>query len=573
MVKIAKEVVKVNGYDKVIKIINKRSTELTVGLGCDIPCKANVLVSEVFDSELIGEGAIETFTHAKKHLLTEDALIIPSKATVYVRLMESPFLFQSQSIDTNQFPHELNIKTPGDWKHCPGPASLWDLHLEEIKDKCTILSDPVAVGEFDFSDPNLPKKRVFPFVSVTPTHTGVLHSIAVYWSISMPQGVELSMSPWQQDHQWRDHWLPCVQILSDPININKGETVNIQLVNDEFTLWAVIENNINFSPHSPPLCSCGLHMSFSRGRLRMINDKERNERINQSLGELLVGKSTVLCVGDGSFLPLFCASYKSVKKIFSVETNHHSFSTMEQIISCSSLSDSISLLSVDPNDITPTHLIGHSIDILLAEPFFVSMTLPWHSLYFWYVRTALDPLLSTDCTITPGSAHLMGIAVKFENLHLLKHSLGKVEEFYLTPYDDAVMESIPDINKSLPPEDYSLWEYPSYPLSGVQTLMKFDFTSPVPKDTILREKGSWSLTTPTSCHGIVLWMEYSTGWTPVLLDEPIFGHKLNWSSNQNQGVCFFVKEDYEGEGSVGVAYNISMNTGTGDLGMEFELIF
>uniref|UniRef100_A0A1X7T7D2 Methyltransferase domain-containing protein n=1 Tax=Amphimedon queenslandica TaxID=400682 RepID=A0A1X7T7D2_AMPQE len=33
MVKIAKEVVKVNGYDKVIKIINKRSTELTVGLG------------------------------------------------------------------------------------------------------------------------------------------------------------------------------------------------------------------------------------------------------------------------------------------------------------------------------------------------------------------------------------------------------------------------------------------------------------------------------------------------------------------------------------------------------------
>lgn len=53
------------------------------------------------------------------------------------------------------------------------------------------------------------------------------------------------------------------------------------------------------------------------------------------------------------------------------------------------------------------------------------------------------------------------------------------------------MESIPDINKSLPPEDYSLWEYPSYPLSGVQTLMKFDFTSPVPKDTILREKGRY----------------------------------------------------------------------------------
>ena len=84
---------------------------------------------------------------------------------------------------------------------------------------------------------------------------------------------------------------------------------------------------------------------------------------------------------------------------------------------------------------------------------------------------------------------------------------------------------------------------------------------------------SWLLTTPTSCHGIVLWMEYSTGWTPVLLDEPVFGNKLNWSSNQNQGVCFFVREDKEGVWPVGVAYDVSMNTGTGDLGMDFELIF
>ena len=33
MVRIAKDVAKVNGYDKIIKIINKRSTELTVGPG------------------------------------------------------------------------------------------------------------------------------------------------------------------------------------------------------------------------------------------------------------------------------------------------------------------------------------------------------------------------------------------------------------------------------------------------------------------------------------------------------------------------------------------------------------
>ena len=34
-----------------------------------IPCKADVIVTEIFDSELIGEGILPTVRHAVKHLL------------------------------------------------------------------------------------------------------------------------------------------------------------------------------------------------------------------------------------------------------------------------------------------------------------------------------------------------------------------------------------------------------------------------------------------------------------------------------------------------------------------------
>ena len=34
-----------------------------------MPIRANIMVSEVFDTELIGEGAIATFAHAHSHLL------------------------------------------------------------------------------------------------------------------------------------------------------------------------------------------------------------------------------------------------------------------------------------------------------------------------------------------------------------------------------------------------------------------------------------------------------------------------------------------------------------------------
>ena len=37
--------------------------------GGDLEQRANILVTEVFDTELIGEGAIGTFHHAHEHLL------------------------------------------------------------------------------------------------------------------------------------------------------------------------------------------------------------------------------------------------------------------------------------------------------------------------------------------------------------------------------------------------------------------------------------------------------------------------------------------------------------------------
>ena len=50
-----------------ITLIRKRSTDMCVP--SDMPHRANILITEVFDTELIGEGAIATFRHALEHLL------------------------------------------------------------------------------------------------------------------------------------------------------------------------------------------------------------------------------------------------------------------------------------------------------------------------------------------------------------------------------------------------------------------------------------------------------------------------------------------------------------------------
>ena len=71
--KIAKAVIAQNGFSDVIRVVAKRSTEMTEA---DMAGgrRANILVTEVFDTELIGEGALLTYSHAHKNLLQVSSL-------------------------------------------------------------------------------------------------------------------------------------------------------------------------------------------------------------------------------------------------------------------------------------------------------------------------------------------------------------------------------------------------------------------------------------------------------------------------------------------------------------------
>ena len=48
--------------------------------------------------------------------------------------------------------------------------------------------------------------------------------------------------------------------------------------------------------------------------------------------------------------------------------------------------------------------------MIVGEPYFSSTLLPWHSLYFWYVRTYVNHLLNDQPKIIPYKAHLQAIA-------------------------------------------------------------------------------------------------------------------------------------------------------------------
>ena len=78
-----------NGCGERVRVLLKRSSELSCGHGgADLPERADVLVFEVLDSELLGEGVLPTLRDAKQRLLQPGAAVIPARATVFAALVE-----------------------------------------------------------------------------------------------------------------------------------------------------------------------------------------------------------------------------------------------------------------------------------------------------------------------------------------------------------------------------------------------------------------------------------------------------------------------------------------------------
>ena len=77
-------------------MINKLSTE--VKLGVDIPRRADLLVSEILGTLMLGESALSFVADCRERLLVPEAIIIPAAGCQYISLVESADLASITSV-------------------------------------------------------------------------------------------------------------------------------------------------------------------------------------------------------------------------------------------------------------------------------------------------------------------------------------------------------------------------------------------------------------------------------------------------------------------------------------------
>ena len=219
LAEVARQVVDAHGFSDVISVIGKPSTLLEIGRDLDGP--VDVLISEIVDCGLIGEGLLPSIRHARTSLLKPGGVMLPSTARLRGRLVSSDEVLRLNQVTTaDGFDVSLMnaFSTRG---HLPVRLNTWPHRF---------VSEAVPVLEFDLARDTLePGERA---VDLTASADGEAHALVVWFELDMGSGITLCNPPENTRSHWMQAWVP----FEKPIPVKAGETVSLRLRWSDFAL-------------------------------------------------------------------------------------------------------------------------------------------------------------------------------------------------------------------------------------------------------------------------------------------------------------------------------------------------
>lgn len=263
MAAIAEQVTNANDLGDKILIINAKSSEIE-----DLPVQPDLLVSELLDSALLGEGCLPAHTDALTRLMNpltdvvdEDGVamgdfrnrVIPYSGSVLATLIESAEVKhmhdvasirlagstdQDGSLHLHRTPPSLGVPP------CRGGWSMVPVHWAEMQRRGgRELSGAVQVlhSNFTLSPPgggeNFSQQEEWYHTDITATSDGTVHGVLLWWNLfllspEVDPSRELLYSTAPGAQNWQDHWQQTVYPLPEDIEVKAGETVRVYAKHD-----------------------------------------------------------------------------------------------------------------------------------------------------------------------------------------------------------------------------------------------------------------------------------------------------------------------------------------------------
>ncbi|MBO3698030.1 tetratricopeptide repeat protein [Roseivirga sp. E12] len=222
---VAKLNIEKNGFSNRIEVFDRKSTQL---IKSDLQETPNVIIAEIFDSGLLGEGAMPSFRHALEKLASDDCIVIPKAAEIKGRLLHSETLaafnpittisgFDVSAFDQFRVPGEYITQNLSEVNHefCSSEFKILDVDFKKTwhalpEGQCRKL--PLTV-QVDSSKP--------------------IHGIAFWYTLFLDDHIELSNNPDRVDN----HWGQAVAFFEQSIQGETGQSLDFMVCYTDTEIW------------------------------------------------------------------------------------------------------------------------------------------------------------------------------------------------------------------------------------------------------------------------------------------------------------------------------------------------
>lgn len=386
-----------NGESDDILVIHAKSSEVE-----SLPVNADLLVSELLDSALLGECCIPSHRDAIERLMRDESdvgipiqdRVIPNRGEVYATAIRSEEVHKMVSTEKIKENFNINVYRDDEAKECNGGWPLLPCHWEALEHRGSKkVSDSypclgVNFHHFEYSISSngqfqVPKTYT---TDIVINETGDVHGILVWWKVFLlSEAIDptcsftYSTAPGAQN--WQDHWQQCIFPLPKPIYCNQGEILRVYASHDDLQIWFKVEKldtslkvglkrsrdceaKISYGCMLPQFvldesycketCKCGWHVLNPSDRFLMLNDKNYSQVWQNIINEIIQYSKVQISLTNSPFqlMDLSDASLISLKSAFLARINGLNGDQFRVITKESKLFSRLFLSSiVDNNDL------------------------------------------------------------------------------------------------------------------------------------------------------------------------------------------------------------------------------
>ncbi|XXG75868.1 hypothetical protein AAC387_Pa08g0347 [Persea americana] len=525
MFKLMRKIIRANCMERKIRVFCKRSDELKVSL--DLPSRADILVSEILDSELLGEGLIPTLQHAHDELLVANPQTVPYRATIYGQLVECTYLRKLHDLHGSEaHASDCVLLTPSGLETaiCV-KVQQHAMHCDALSAETKLLSEPFKIFEFDFW--KRPDSRGETELQVKATSDGIVHAVVSWWVLQLdcdgaifystaPKWISSPLTEAPGLVDWCDHWKQCVWFIPGMgMPLSRDEQVSLEALHSETSVSYNLRTANPRLEVDPRLYNSGHHLILLPERIAIYGDREWRIAMLKAARSALEGKSSPLCIiaDDSVFLTILIARLTS-------STSSHVISMFPGLCEKGHLylqavadANGFSMDRVEvirrKTCLTLDDTNQRKVDLLVGEPFYHGNEgmLPWQNLRFWKERTKLDSVLSEDALIMPCKGILKACAMSLPDLWKSRNCLSGIEGFDHSVVNETfgACGDLPELKEG-PCLPYFIWQCgESKELSEVFTVMEFNFQEHI---RTCYGKTKIGFTKPGVCHGFALWIDW-----------------------------------------------------------------